>query len=104
MLGLVTDATLTGPRAGTMGEAGEAALWELAAAIATLQFLLQWFGPTLEHRICGNANNLGNAKELAELVEQRQSETSIAAQLDGHAGKRGFQRGTKLSNMGTIRA
>src|ERR1700739_1654716 len=71
MLGLVTDAPLAGPRAGTVGKAGEAALRELAAAIATLQFLLQSFGATLEHRIRGNANNVGNAKELAALIKQR---------------------------------
>ncbi len=73
MLRLVTDVTLTEPRAGTVGGAGEAALRELATAIATLQFLLQSFGATLEHGIRGNANNIRNAKELAELIEERQS-------------------------------
>ncbi len=36
-------------------------------------------------------NGVLDAEELAELIEQRQSETGIAAQLDLHAGKSGLQ-------------
>ena len=63
----------------------------VGSAIATFQFLLKWFGTALEHDTRGNANHILNAKELAELIEQRQSETSIAAQLDRHTGKSSFQ-------------
>ncbi len=35
----------------------------------------------------GNAQCILDAEKLAELVEQRQSETSIATQFDRHAGK-----------------
>jgi len=32
-----------------------------------------------------------NAEELAEVIEQRQSETGVTAQIDRHTRKSGFQ-------------
>jgi hypothetical protein len=90
VLGFVTDAALVGPRMSTVPEAGEAALRELASTIPALQFFLQAFGAALKHGIRGNANNILNAEEFSEFIEQRQSETSVGTQFDFHAGKSGF--------------
>src|SRR6201982_2395625 len=100
MLGLVTDAALVGPRAGTVAKAGEAALWELAAAITALQLFLQGLGAALEHRISRNAQGVLDAEEFAELIEQRQSETGVTAQLDLHAGKSSFQTRHQTKQQG----
>ena len=74
-----------------MAKTGEAALRNFGAAIATRQPFLQRLGPVLEDRVGGNAQCILDAEKLAELVQQRQSETSIAAQLDGHARESGLQ-------------
>ncbi|MGD0792797.1 MAG: hypothetical protein ABR920_13605 [Terriglobales bacterium] len=47
MFGLVADAALARPTAGTMAEAGEAALGKLGTAIAAFQLLLPRFGAAL---------------------------------------------------------
>ncbi|MHB8412527.1 MAG: hypothetical protein ACYDDI_11365 [Candidatus Acidiferrales bacterium] len=59
--------------------------------IAPLQLSLPRFSVTLKHAVGGDAEGLLEAKELAELIEQRQSETGVAAQLDLHARKSGLQ-------------
>ena len=45
----------------------------------------------LEDAIGGDAEGVLDLEELAELVEQGQGETGVAAQLDLHAGKCGLQ-------------
>src|SRR5713226_1800802 len=70
-----------------MAEAGKAALWELRTTIASLQLFLPRFGALLEDAVGGDADGILDLEELAELIEQRQSKTGIAAQLDLHAGE-----------------
>jgi len=41
-----------------------------------------------------------DSEELAELIEQRQSETGVATQLDGHAGKSGLQARHQAQQQG----
>ena len=91
VFGLVADAAMARPTAGAMAEAGKAALRELGAAIAPLQLFLPRFGALLEDTVGGNADGILDAEELAELVQERQSKTGIAAQLDRHAGEGGLQ-------------
>ena len=91
VLGLVADAALTWPTAGTMAKTGEAALRNSGAAIEARQTFLPRCGLPLKDHVGSNAQCILDAEKLAELVEQWQSETSVAAQLDGHAGKGGFQ-------------
>ena len=74
-----------------MAKTGEAALRDLGAAIAVGEAFLPPLGSAVEDRIGGNAQCVLDAEKLAELVEQRQSEASIAAELDGHARKSGLQ-------------
>jgi len=74
-----------------MAEAGEAALRQLRAAIAPLQLLLPRFGAVLKDAVGGDAEGVLNAEELAELVEERQSKSGVAAQLDLHPGEGGLQ-------------
>ena len=74
-----------------MTKAGEAALREFRATITALQFFLEGLGAALEHAIGRNAQYVLDSEELAELIEQRQSEAGIAAQLDKHAGKSALQ-------------
>ena len=45
----------------------------------------------MEDAVGGDADGVLDAKELAELVEQGQSKTGIAAQLDLHPGESGLQ-------------
>ena len=45
----------------------------------------------MEDPVGGDAEGILDVEELAELIEQGQSEAGIAAQLDLHAGKRGLQ-------------
>jgi len=87
MFGLVADAALARPTAGAMAEAGKAALGELRATIAPLQLFLPRFGVLLEDAVRGDAEGVLQAEELAELVQERQSKTGIATQLDLHAGE-----------------
>src|SRR5512146_1331147 len=91
VLGLVADAALMRPGAGAVAEAGEAALRQLTAAKAPLQAFLQALGTALKDRVGGDAERVLEAEELAELVQQRQRETSIATQLDLDLGKRSLQ-------------
>src|SRR5271169_7075686 len=74
-----------------MAKTGEAALRDFGAAIAAGETFLERLGAALEDHVGSNAQCILDAEKLAELVEQRQSETSIAAQFDLHAGKSGFQ-------------
>jgi hypothetical protein len=60
-------------------------------AIAALQLFLPRFGTALEDAVGGDAEGILDGEELAELVEQGQSEAGITAQLDLHAWKRGLQ-------------
>ena len=39
------------------------------------------------HNIGGNADGVVNAEELAELIKNREGETCIGTQSDGHSGK-----------------
>ena len=71
MRGLVTDAALVRPAAVAMAETGEAALRELHTTIASRQPFLPWLGAPLKHLIRRDAEGVLDAKELAELVEQR---------------------------------
>jgi len=63
-----------------------------------------WLGAAQEDRVGRNAQCVLDAEELAELIEQGQSEAGIAAQLDLYFRKSGLQSGTSRSNMGTMRA
>ena len=45
----------------------------------------------LEDRVGGDAQCILEAEKLTELVQERQSETSIAAQLDGHTRESSLQ-------------
>src|SRR2546422_631949 len=74
-----------------MAEAGKAALWELRTTIASLQLFLPRLGALLEDAVGGDADGVLDAEELAELVEQWESEAGVAAQFDLHAGKSGLQ-------------
>ncbi len=74
-----------------MAETGEAALWDLGAAIAAGEAFLPQLGSAVEDRIGSNAQCVLDAEKLTELIQQRQSETGIAAQLDRHARKSGLQ-------------
>ena len=74
-----------------MAKTGEAALRYSGASIAAGQAFLPPRGAALKDCVGSNAQGILDAEKLAELIEQRQSETGIAAQLDGHARKSGFQ-------------
>src|SRR5579863_3362328 len=74
-----------------MAKTGEAALRNSRAAIAAGETFLSWLGAALKDRVGSNAQCILDAEKLTELVEQWQSETGIASQLDRHAGKSGFQ-------------
>ena len=60
-------------------------------AIAPLQLLLPWLGTTLEDAVGGDAEGILDSEELAELIEQGQSKTGIAAQLNLYTGEGGLQ-------------
>lgn len=83
--------------AGAMAEAGEAALRQLSAAIAALEFLLQRLGVALEHAVGGDAESVLQLEDIAKVIEQGQSEAGIAAQLDRHTRKSGLQTGSIVS-------
>ena len=70
-----------------MAKTGETALRNSGAAIAAGQTFLSRLDPALKDCVGSNAQRILEAEKLAELIEQRQSETGVAAQLDGHAGK-----------------
>jgi len=91
VFGLVADAALARPTAGAVAEAGEAALRELGTAIAPFQPLLPPFRTTLEDTVGGDAEGIFEGEELAELVQQWQSETGVATQFDFHPGESGLQ-------------
>src|SRR5580693_6434332 len=74
-----------------MAKTGEAALRNFGATIAAGQTFLASLGAAVEDRVGGNAQCILDVEKLAELIQQRQSETSIAAQLDGHTRESGFQ-------------
>ncbi len=74
-----------------MTEAGETALRDLCAAIPAGETFLPWCGGALENRVGRYTQCVLDAEKLTELVEQRQSETGIAAQFDRHAGKSGLE-------------
>jgi len=93
VFGLVADAAQARPTAGAVAEAGEAALRKLSAAIALLQPLLPPFRTTFEDTVGGDADGVLDLEELAELIEQRQSETGVATQFDFHSGEGGLQPG-----------
>jgi len=69
VLSLVADAALVRPTAGTMAEAGEAALRQLRTTVTSLQPLLPRFGAALEDTVGRGAKGVLDAKELAELIE-----------------------------------
>lgn len=74
-----------------MARTGEAALWDFDVAIAAGETFLPPLGSAVEDRIGSNAQCVLDTEKLTELVEQRQSDASIAAQLDGRARKNGLQ-------------
>src|ERR1700693_278934 len=100
VFGLVTDAALARPTAGTVAEAGKAALREVRVTIAPLQLFRPRFGTLLEDAVRGDAEGVLDAEELAELVQQRQSKTGIAAQLDLHAGEGRLQTRHQAQQQG----
>ena len=63
----------------------------MGAAIAPFQPLLSRLGATLEDAVGGDAEGILDVEELAELVQQGQSETGVATQFDFHAGESGLQ-------------
>ena len=91
MLGFVADAALMRPAASTMAKTGEAALRNSSATIAAGQTFLPRLGAALEDRVGGNAQCILDSEKLAKLIQERQSETGIAAQLDRHARKSGLE-------------
>ena len=68
--------------------------------IAPLQLFLPRFGTLLEDAVRGDAEGVLDAEELAELVQQRQSKTGIAAQLDLHAGEGRLQTRHQAQQQG----
>src|SRR2546428_4373013 len=83
-----------------MAEAGKAALWELRMAIASLQVFMPRFGALLEDGVGGDADGVLDAEELAELVEQWESEAGVAAQLDLHVGESRLQTRHQAQQQG----
>ena len=65
----------------------------LGAAIAALQLFLPRFGALFKDAVGGNAESILDVEELAELIEQGQSKTGIATQLDLYPGKGRLQTG-----------
>jgi hypothetical protein len=61
-------------------------------------------GASLEGAVRRNADGIVDREELTELIEQGQSEAGVTAQLDRDAGEADCKRGTRRSNMGTMRA
>ena len=59
----------------------------MGTTIAASQATLQSGGTTTKHDIGGNTDGVVNTEKLAELIKDRQGETSIGAQPDGDSGK-----------------
>ena len=67
-----------------------ASLRPVPQSMQGFQLLLQRFGTLLENAVGGDAEGVLDLEELAELVEQRQGETGVAAQFDFHTGEGGL--------------
>src|SRR3989441_7505867 len=87
VFGLIADAALVRPAPGTVTETGKRALGLLGATIAASEPALETSGATLEDRVGGEADDVLEAEELAEFIEQRQREAGIGTQQDADSRK-----------------
>src|SRR5437899_11337100 len=87
VFGLIADAALTKPALGTVTETGKRALGLPGATIAASEPALETSGAALEDRVGGEADDVLEAEELAEFIEQRQREAGIGTQQDADSRK-----------------
>ena len=91
VFGLVADAALARPTAGAVAEAGESCAAGIGCDDSGAATVSAEVRRALEDELAGMPQCVLDAEELAELIEQGQSEAGIAAQLDLHFGKSGLQ-------------
>src|SRR2546430_4606994 len=87
VFGLIADEALTKPALGTVTETRKRALGLLGSTIAASEPALETSGATLEDRVGGEADDVLEAEELAEFIEQRQREAGIGTQQDADSRK-----------------